>query len=877
MLYQILSDLHEAVRTLDNRDSLSILNIDEDLLDSPQTTLEYLDRCRAWIRLRNIAQSIPDLLNQSDSIALVGFLGHFSAGKSSLINALLEVADNENPGYKREVGLHPTDTGITLITHRDHAHLIRKSAYTAIDAVDVVHGPALDFLEHATLVDTPGLGNEAAEQEAVTRFLHLCHVLVITIDGRRPFADKDKDFELLHTAFNKLAGVPKILVVTSAEEFLTSRMASFKTDWQEDQAEAFWTEAIQRLQRDSRFQDQLHRFQSAPRFFVDSKEGFRVQDVRDELLPIVTDDAHRSRIRQAQARYVLATSADALQILLAYISERSANLNRLQTGAQSRADGTATAVEELLQSLEFSFGLIKQRLQQSRQELPTGTFALENIVTPQAINENHGSTIRKLDTEIRQALLERLSEARNTAKRRLRRYFKRRTRMWFRTKTELNQQTLIQRQFSAVTDVPRISSASMTCGRAMLRLVNQHLATAFATAAQHLRGTSEAWEIGSRTQDIESSLERFQRTHDDSIRSFYSYISAPASSDLLREHGFVGFDESGEQAVQPESIDALNSIGFTAISQSAESCKERLRSFRAEDMEGYEHSADETDSWTIEDDALDEHYCAHVAKHIDAVCQRAFAQLFTGLSERLSRLADSLDEERSRFGDARRRIWGARATVLGRFALVAVFFAVAVIAFAASAPDSYEQLVSILPDDLVQNVSLSVASSLIGLAIVYIVSGARNENLRNALRPVVLERWATYSKWRTLANGLSAYFDESYDQLLLDVEDMPLEIDAAIVGGVHARIKNDSESYRQAMQSLEELREGIVARTTRFDEYIGVVNQRLGEIPQELRERADAIKKNAIEEHMSRIRSAAGSVEDVKSHVQRVADITKVV
>ena len=67
------------------------------------------------------------------------------------------------------------------------------------------HGPALEFLEH-------------------------------TIDGRRPFADKEKDFELLDTAFNKLAGVPKMLVVTSAEEFLTSRTASFETGWQAEQA-----------------------------------------------------------------------------------------------------------------------------------------------------------------------------------------------------------------------------------------------------------------------------------------------------------------------------------------------------------------------------------------------------------------------------------------------------------------------------------------------------------------------------------------------------------------------------------------------------------------------------------------------------------------
>ena len=874
MTDQTLSALHQAVVALDNPDSLSILNIDEDLLNSPHTTLEYLDRCRAWAQVRNIAQSIPDLLNQSNNIALVGFLGHFSSGKSSLINALLEVADTANPGYKREVGLHPTDTGITLITHRDHAHLVRKSAYTAIDGIDVVHGPALDFLKHATLVDTPGLGNEAAEHEAVTRFLHLCHVLVITIDGRRPFADKDKDFELLDMAFNKLAGVPKILVITSAEEFLTSRKASFESDWQEDKAEAFWAESIERLKRDPRFQDHLHRFQTAPRFCVDSKEGFRVQQVREELLPIVSDDVHRSRIRLAQARYVLATSVDSLQVLLAYISERSANLNRLQTQAQARADGTATAVDELLQSLESSFGRVKQRLQQSRQEIPSGAFALEAIVTTKAVKENLGSTIGKLEAEIRQALQERLTEARSPAKRRLRRHFRLRTRKFLGTRAELSHETLIQRQFDAATDVPRLAKASMTCGKAMLRLVNQHLTSAFAGCFRHLRGTSEAWAIGSRTQEIESSLERFQQKHDHSIRSFYAYIAAPDSSDLLREHGFVGFDESGGQAVQTESIDALNSSGFTAIFRSSDSCKDRLRPLRTEEADGYESHSDETSTWiTIDDTTLTDQYCEHVAKHINAVYQRAFTKFFSGLSERLRRLVDSLDEERSRSAGARKRIWRARATLLGRFALMASVATIAFVTFAALAPDTLALLLSLVPDDLFQAVSIGVVSSLIVLALVYIVSGARNENLRNALRPVALERWATYTQWRTLANALGAHFDESFDQLFLDVGKMPLEVDVAVVDGVLARIRSDSESYRQAEQSLANLREVMGKRTRLFDEYISVVNRCLTEIPQELRERAHAIKQNAIEEHMSRIRIAASSVEAVKSDVQRVANI----
>ena len=79
MLEQTLESLHKAVRALDNPQSLSILNIDEDSLDSPTTTVEYVERCRAWTQLRNITKSIPDLLNQSGNTALVGFLGHFSS------------------------------------------------------------------------------------------------------------------------------------------------------------------------------------------------------------------------------------------------------------------------------------------------------------------------------------------------------------------------------------------------------------------------------------------------------------------------------------------------------------------------------------------------------------------------------------------------------------------------------------------------------------------------------------------------------------------------------------------------------------------------------------------------------------------------------
>ncbi len=875
MLGQTLRDLHEAVTTLDNAESRSILNINEGLLDSPDTTLEFVGRWRAWTQLRNIADSIPDLLSQSDSIALVGFLGHFSSGKSSLINALLGVSSNEDPGYKRDVGLHPTDTRITLITHRDNAQLVRKSAYTAIDAVDVVHGPALEFLEHATLVDTPGLGNEKAEFEAVTRFLHLCHVLVITIDGRRPFADKEKDFALLDTAFNKLAGVPKIIVVTSAEEFLTSRTASFKTGWQAELAEDFWKEAINRLRADSRFRDHLNRFQSAQRFFVDSKEGFRVNQIRDALLPIVTDEDQRARIRKAQGRYVLATAASALEVLLAYISTRSDNLNRLLMEAQKRADGTAIAVEDLLQSLDISFESVRQRLQESRQRIPTAPFAIEAIVTSQAITEGHGPTLRKLEGDIRDALKRQLNEVRETTWRRVRRHYMARTRGWSPTTSNLEVDTLQGRQFDVDTDGTGLASASTKCAQAIVRVVNQQLTAAVAGSIQYLQNPSEAWEIGSCAHDIAISLERFERMHDDSVRSFYTYVAAPSSSDLLEEHGFVGFDESGAQAVRTESIDALRCDGFVAISRASESCKDRLRLVRRERPKDIDKSSDDEEFQLIEDREFGDGYRDHVATSVNAVRKRNIETFVSALSERIDHFVEDVGEERMRVAASRDRIWRARATLFGRFGIVAIVFSIVLFAFAKVAPSQFDSFLSILSDWLFEAVLVGSLSTIFVLALGYVVSGAKNETVRRALRLILLERWAIRTKRRGMTTALKAYFDESYDQLVSQVDEMSLAVDKAIADGVVRWVKVHSDSYQQAEEELSKLRNVILRRCELFDEFIRVVNQHLTGIPKELRDTASGIKANAIEAHMTRIRNAAVSVEDVKSEVERIAEMAK--
>ena len=337
----------------------------------------------------------------------------------------------------------------------------------------------------------------------------------------------------------------------------------------------------------------------------------------------------------------------------------------------------------------------------------------------------------------------------------------------------------------------------------------------------------------------------------------------------------MGFDESGEQAVRVESINALNCNGFIAISQSSENCKERLRYLGREEPENLVSSLDDDEESSVGDDAIGDDFSKLVVDRVNVVCQRRVDDFFSGLSERIDHFIKEVGAERSRVASLAAQIWRARATLVGRFALVATPLLALFFIFAEFAPNQFDIILSFFSDSLIESILVGAISTFLVLAFGYFLTGAKNENVRLALRPILLEKWASRSKRRHLATALKAYFDESYDQLVGDLNEMPLQVDNAIAEGVLEWLKIHSKSHQQAEDALTELRQIIVARCQLFDEFIGVVNQQLNKIPVELRETASGIKNNVIEEHMSRIRDAATSVEDVKSDVERIAEITK--
>ena len=411
-----------------------------------------------------------------------------------------------------------------------------------------------------TLVDTPGLGDRAAERALVTLFLHLVHVLIITVDSRTPFSDTEKDFELLDIAFNRLSAVPKIIVFTNADSFLSSRKGDFDTDWDAAEAQIFWEETLQRLVEDPRFATHRETFQKTPHHFVDSIDGFRVSDVADEVLPIVKNDEQRARTDAARAEYIIKLAVESLNYLETYVAERSENFNRLRRDAEHRAKSTQTAIKELVQALAVDFQRIVARLQADRGTANDLTVPLGNLVTIQTVIQ--GVNVATIESKIKSSVIELTEKNHSKVIGKSAGAY----RAWLKgSQTSFKSGLLLGVDIRSILDRTQLRSNLKKSATSALRTVMSHVEQKRNTGLGILESRSERFRVTNALNDIEDDLSRFERVHDDSIKGLLAYVTAPSSIELLREHGFVGFDDAGRQITDPPSLAVCKQEDYITI------------------------------------------------------------------------------------------------------------------------------------------------------------------------------------------------------------------------------------------------------------------------------------------------------------------------
>ncbi|MCU7837538.1 MAG: 50S ribosome-binding GTPase [gamma proteobacterium symbiont of Taylorina sp.] len=190
--------------------------------------------------LSSLQLSLDQYSGRNQSLNYYGFLGHFSAGKTTTINSLLKSDD------PRPTDQHPTNTSITIITHKNN----QASLIGTHRRGELAVGTSLKENElrlETVIVDTPGSGDPTIVEEMVRDFLPICDTLIYVLSATAPL--DNSDVPTLKKTIDELPFIPIKFVVTRANEFIKDTQKIFSEDnYDAEKANDFCTKLSRRLQ-----------------------------------------------------------------------------------------------------------------------------------------------------------------------------------------------------------------------------------------------------------------------------------------------------------------------------------------------------------------------------------------------------------------------------------------------------------------------------------------------------------------------------------------------------------------------------------------------------------------------------------------------------
>ncbi|MCA9906375.1 MAG: dynamin family protein, partial [Anaerolineae bacterium] len=166
-----------------------------------------------------IAQ-VRDALFHADNPFLVVFVGPFSSGKSSIINAIL--GEELLP-----VGPVPTTDRIAILRWGEQSERVRTGEY------DTVFHPS-PLLRKISFVDTPGLESIFQKHEETTRkFLHRADVVLLVMLATQAMTAKNLDYLRILQEYGKT-----VILVINQVDVLSPEEAANVRDYVIEQTQA---------------------------------------------------------------------------------------------------------------------------------------------------------------------------------------------------------------------------------------------------------------------------------------------------------------------------------------------------------------------------------------------------------------------------------------------------------------------------------------------------------------------------------------------------------------------------------------------------------------------------------------------------------------
>ncbi len=739
-------EIERVLSLVNQTTSLQFLEVNPEEISAEEIGFDRTGRLKAWKQLENAVGSINDIRNSRHGLRFVGVLGHFTSGKSSLINALLEIGNDETPGYKRKVGQHPTDKSITLICHQNARENLESNPITSIDQIQIEHGPPLEFLENIVLVDTPGLGNTEAEHDLAERFLHLCHVIIITVDGMVPFADTTKDFDLLDKAFNSLSGVPKIFSVTKSSNFLTDRRGEYDKDWDGNKADTFWQESINRIVSDSRFLHLKQHLTSVPLCFIDSIDQYNIDKLKNIVIPLTQDSSQQDRIFEAKVSYSVSVAVESIFVFQEHLSRRLSNLDILYSEAKRKAE----AAENTIQS---QFGSVTNAISTAENKLGQHESIMLNEESTSGISEPNqallsdkylpfANSIRMLEKSA--ALSEELclQSIRNSIKSEVIQVYR-----ILSPLTETSIQASVSDFESNISDSLDFTQLDITTSlqsycEAGAKEVIERIKSNQESKLFFMGYDTDKPVLSEVQQSISGGLGQFIRAYNGAAEGFVAYLTQPSSRSLLAEYGLVLFGDAGEIGLQATKLELSDFPAWGKIKGIAEQAKleidnsvDEVKKVRNKTIEFPEFNSKETpfgSQFEIKK------FCS------ESILLNRLERALRDLSKSCDKvLVDSIEKQkivRTNLGNEISEIWTSRIELVLRFTFIVGLFSVASFGLRMFDQTLYISIKNLVVGDW-RAIALGVVGSCIFTAASFALVGSNNKRVKKAfsieLRPIL--------------------------------------------------------------------------------------------------------------------------------------------
>jgi predicted GTPase len=248
----------------------------QDLLGNPvaMSALELGKNAKAAAQysiLKRLSKSLLQYIERDGALFYVGLIGHFSAGKTSTINSLLETWKTE---FERKTDFHPTDKTITLITREKNADSLLgviREGHVPI-RLQKIESPILDQI---VLVDTPGTGDPEFFEEVARDFLPICDVILFLFSAASPL--DASDVPLLKELHSRLPFIPLHFVVTRADELrLDADRSLSEANFDTTKAAHFLDSAVSRV--NALLAPRV--YQSSSFTLIDNRSKFRLGQLR---------------------------------------------------------------------------------------------------------------------------------------------------------------------------------------------------------------------------------------------------------------------------------------------------------------------------------------------------------------------------------------------------------------------------------------------------------------------------------------------------------------------------------------------------------------------------------------------------------------------